>query len=284
MKEQTKRKTASRDLLLGAACIALVVLFVAVIIPEYKLRKAERLIASGDCEAAYALLDGLEYRNSVELAGDCLFLAQKARLGEAKVGATVRFGVYEQDDRPENGPEELDWLVLAVEEDRALLVSKYGLEPRPYNKERELTNSYKRVTWSTCELRTWLNEDFFQAAFSPEHQALIPLSEVKADKNPRADVDPGRDTKDRIFILSASEADRYFASDSARRCPGSAYCLARSEETEDGACRWWLRTTGVEDDSSVSVVTAQGEIFLVGFSCGHYPYPAVRPAMWITIP
>ena len=284
MEKPANQQSFPRYMLTAAACVALVFLLVAVVIPSLKLNRAGKLIASGDFAAAYALVRDMDYKDSAGIAAQCLFPMQKAGLGDVTVGATVRFGVYEQDNEPSNGPEEIEWLVLDVDGNKALVISKYGLEPRPYNKERELTNSYKRVTWSTCELRTWLNEDFFQAAFSPEHQALIPLSEVKADKNPRADVDPGRDTKDRIFILSASEADRYFASDSARRCPGSAYCLARSEETEDGACRWWLRTTGVEDDSSVSVVTAQGEIFLVGFSCGHCPYPAVRPAMWITIP
>ena len=283
MKENAKRKSTVRFLLIAAACIAFVVLLVAVIIPEYKLSKAEKLIGAGDYEAAYALLDGMEYKNSAEIAEDCLLRAQKAGLADVTVGATVRFGLYEQDNDPSNGPEQIEWLVLAVEGDNALVVSKYALEPRPYNEELYLTNSMKRVTWSTCQLRTWLNRDFFQAAFSPEHQALILLAEVKADKNPRADVDPGRDTKDRIFILSATEADRYFDSDSARTCPGSAYCLARSKETENGACRWWLRTSGEENDGSVSVVTAKGEIFLVGFSCGHDPNPAVRPAMWIEL-
>ena len=283
MKENAKRKSTARFLLIAAVCVAFVVLLVAVIIPEYKLNKAEKLIGAGDFDAAYALLDGMEYKNSAEIAEDCLLRAQKAGLADVTVGATVRFGLYEQDNDPSNGPEQIEWLVLAVEGDNALVVSKYALEPRPYNEELYLTNSYKRVTWSTCQLRSWLNGDFFQAAFSPEHQALILMSEVKADKNPNADVDPGRDTKDRIFILSATEADRYFDSDSARTCPGTAYCLARSKETENGACRWWLRTSGVENDGSVSVVTAKGEIFLVGFSCGHEPNPAVRPAMWIAL-
>ena len=225
----------------------------------------------------------MDFRDSAEIAADCLFPAQKAGLADVTVGATVRFGSYEQDNDLSNGPEEIEWLVLDVDGDRALVVSKYALEPRAFNEELAPINSYKRVTWSTSQLRVWLNGDFFQAAFSPEHQALILLSEVKADKNPRADVDPGRDTKDRIFILSATEAGRYFDSDRARQCPGTAYCLARSKETENGACRWWLRTSGVENDSSVSVVTAKGEIFLVGFSCGHDPYPAVRPAMWIEL-
>ncbi len=278
-----KKKSELRFLLTAAVCVTLVFLFVGLILPAWKLGRARKLAASGEYEKAYALIGGMYFRDSAALAEDCLFQAQKASLAGAKVGDTLRFGVYEQDDRPENGPEELEWLVLDLDGEKALLVSKYALEPRPYNEELAPTGSLKRVTWSTCQLRSWLNEDFFRAAFSEEHRALILVSEVKADKNPRADVDPGRDTKDRIFILSASEAARYFASDSARRCPGSAYCLARSEETEDGACRWWLRTSGVENDSSVSVVTAKGEIFLVGFSCGHEPNPAVRPAMWVTI-
>ena len=281
MEENAGRRSSVSFLLAAAVCVAFVFLLVGLIIPEYKLNRAEKLIGAGDYDAAFALLAGMEYKNSAEIAADCLFRAQRAGLADAAVGSTVRFGLYEQDNDLSNGPEELEWLVLEVDGDRALLVSKYGLEPRPYNQERELTNSYKRVTWSTCELRAWLNGDFFRAAFSPGHQALVLLSEVKADKTPLADVDPGRDAKDRIFILSATEAGRYFDSDSARQCPGTAYCLARSRETENGVCRWWLRTSGVEDDGSVSVVTAKGEIFLVGFSCGHEPNPAVRPAMWI---
>ena len=283
MEKGAKKNTELRFLLTAAACVLLVFLVVGLILPAWKLGRARKLAAAGDYEKAYALIGGMYFQDSAALAEECLFEAQKARLGAAKVGDTLRFGVYEQDNRAENGPEELEWLVLAVEGDKALLVSRYGLEPRPYNEELYMTDSRKKVTWSTCELRTWLNGDFFGTAFSPEHQALILMSEVKADKNPGSDVNPGRDTKDRVFILSASEAGRYFDSDAARRCPASASCLARSRETENGYCRWWLRTTGVADDSSVAVVTASGGIFLVGFSCGHVPYPAVRPAMWIAL-
>ena len=245
MKKAAHRGKA-RYLPAAAACLALVILLIVLFIPNYRLNRAKKLASSGNYETAYALLKGLDYKDSAALRAQVLFPAQKARLAGVTVGSTVRFGAWEQDDRPANGPEEL-------------------------------------VTWSTCELRTWLNGDFFGTAFSPEHQALILTSEVKADKNPEADVNPGRDTKDRVFILSATEAGRYFDSDAARRCPASASYLARSRETENGYCRWWLRTSGVEDDGSVAVVTASGEIFLVGFSCGHVPYPAVRPAMWISL-
>lgn len=282
MKKAAHRGTA-RYLPAAAACLALVILLIVLFIPNYRLNRAKKLASSGNYETAYALLKGLDHRDSAALAEEYLFRAQTARLGDVAVGSTIRFGSYEQDNRLSNGAEEIEWLVLAVEGDKALLVSRYGLEPRPYNEELYLTDSRKKVTWSTCELRTWLNADFFGAAFTPAHQALILTSEVKADKNPEADVNPGRDTKDRVFILSATEAGRYFDSDAARRCPASASYLARSRETENGYCRWWLRTSGVEDDGSVAVVTASGEIFLVGFSCGHVPYPAVRPAMWISL-
>ena len=55
------------------------------------------------------------------------------------------------------------------------------------------------------------------------------------------------------------------------------------QDIRRGAGKGSVDGAGEEDDGSVSVVTAKGEIFLVGFSCGHEPNPAVRPAMWIAL-
>lgn len=283
MKNRTAaRKSGMRDLLIAAACLAFLLLLVTVIVPSFRLSRGKALYASGDYERAYALLKGLDEEDAGELAAECLFRAQKARLRGAAVGETVRFGAYEQDNKLWNGTEEIEWLVLAVDGNKALLLSKYGLVARVFNEELSPINSYKRVTWSNCQLRSWLNGDFFRTAFSDGHQALILASEVKAYKNPEADVNPGRDTKDRVFLLSAVEARLYFDSDAARQCFPTAACRAQTEDGKDGAIRWWLRTSGVEE-SSVSVVSESGAVFPVGFSCGHEPYPAVRPAMWIDL-
>ena len=88
------------------------------------------------------------------------------------IGSIVTFGRYEQDGDKENGPEEIEWVVLDVQDGKALLLSKYGLEAKPYNTE------YTEVTWETCTLRAWLNSDFLNKSFSTEEQSAILTTEV----------------------------------------------------------------------------------------------------------
>lgn len=87
-------------------------------------------------------------------------------------GNVVTYGHYEQDNDTANGKEPIEWVVLDVQGDKALLISKYGLDVRPYNTE------YNHVTWEECTLRTWLNDTFLNAAFTPEGQQgfLLPGS------------------------------------------------------------------------------------------------------------
>ena len=262
------------------AVIALVFLFRDTIVPGEKLKKAEGLAAAGEYEAAYALLNGINVKNSEALAAECLSRVQLERLGTVTVVDLIRFGRWEQDGDRKNGAEELEWLVLASEGTRALVVTRYGLEPREFNDEK---SPYASITWRSSQLRTWLNDVFFETAFGEGHRERILLTDVAAEKNPDGDVRPGPDTKDRVFLLSIGEARRYFDSDGARQCFGTTYCDSLgADRGENGACRWWLRSTGVEP-SSTAVVTETGRVFTNGFSTGHVPNPAVRPAMWIEL-
>ena len=249
-------------------------------IRERDHRAGVALYEAGEYEAAYALLNGLQYEDSSEKAAECLYRIQKDQLGSAAVGSIIRFGRYEQDNDPVNGPEQIEWIVLDVDGTKALVISKDGLFLRAFNDE---LSPYAKITWSNCQLRTWLNETFIQTAFSPDHQSRILLTEVIAETNPVVHTYPGTNTKDKLFLLSMEEANRYFDSDEARRCFGTAFCYAQgAEKDSDGACWWWLRTPGIET-SSVTEVVPSGAVFANGFSCGHVPNLAVRPAMWIDL-
>ena len=111
------------------------------------------------------------------------------------IGSIVTFGRYEQDGDKENGPEEIEWVVLDVQDGKALLLSKYGLEAKPYNTE------YTDVTWETCTLRAWLNSDFLNKAFSAEEQSAILTTTVDNSSsqgyNDLNSID-GNNTRDKI--------------------------------------------------------------------------------------
>lgn len=78
----------------------------------------------------------------------------------------IIFGVYEQDGDLTNGPEPIEWEVLGTDSNGTLLVSRYILDCQPYNTE------YVDVTWETCSLRAWLNDDFLNTAFTPFEQSF----------------------------------------------------------------------------------------------------------------
>lgn len=193
-----------------------------------------------------------------------------------QIGDIITFGEYEQDNNISNGKEPIEWFVLDVQNGKALVISKYALDGIPYNTSR---NS---ITWETCTLRTWLNSDFINSAFSAEEQALIQTVTVSADPNPFCSTDPGNATEDKVFLLSMTEANKYFSYDSRKLCQATAYAVAQDAyaNSSNGNCCWWLRSPGVE--MAAAFVYDNGDIAEGGCYVDD-GNGAVRPAMWIDL-
>ena len=197
-------------------------------------------------------------------------------LKAAEVGSYILFGEYEQDDDEASGKEAVEWLVLDKQEDKMLVISRYGLDCQPYNTEDV------DVTWETCSLRKWLNSTFYEAAFIPEEKNVILSSTVTADANPEYDTPAGNDTTDQVFLLSMKEANQYFADDAARKLQGTPYCHAQGAvKADNGNSWWWLRSPGDEPDRA-------GDVFYNGSIIDYGTFAtlnrgAVRPSIWIDI-
>ena len=204
------------------------------------------------------------------------------KIKTANVGDIIVFGTYEQDNNTSNGKENIEWLVLAKKGNRILVISDKALDCQTYN------SSITSVTWETCTLRKWLNNDFINAAFSDDEKAMIPTVTVSADKNPEYSTNPGNATQDQVFLLSITEANKYFSSDSARQCEPTDYAVARGAyvvNSGKATCCWWLRSPGGSQDSAAFVNTV-GDVYENGVSVNYDNRAfrrAVRPAMWITI-
>ena len=309
---EKRKKKAKKVFAIGTpivcACIAFVLVLITVIIPKQKYNQAMELISSGDYDsayelleelgksediasnkynraikyidsgnykAAYMLLDGLSYKDSAEKLLRIKPQYYKFLLKNSKVGDIVYFGTYEQDNDTSNGKEDIEWLVLAKKGNRILVISDKALDRQPYNSSRT------RVTWETCTLRKWLNNDFINAAFSAEERAKIPTVTVSADKNPSYSTSPGNNTTDKVFLLSITEVNKYFSSDSAWQCRGTAYCYAQGAyKAGNGNCWWWLRSPGYTQSSAANVYDG-GDVNEIGNNV--FLDNAVRPAMWISI-
>ena len=207
---------------------------------------------------------------------------------EFKVGDVIAFGTYEQDALLPNGKEPIEWIILDKREDGSLvLLSKYALDCKPYNKD------FADVTWETCTLRTWLNEDFYNAAFSAQEQARIVPVMIENEDNPYYGTTGGRPTTDKVWLLSINEVTNrftsekvytYFTDDTSRMCAPTKYAVAQgayqsSNYTVDGvgACWWWLRSPG-GDSRTAAFVNVDGYVYDGGFSVSNN-VNSVRPVV-----
>ena len=262
------------------ACIAFGIALTTLIIPSQKLNKAITLIDSGDYKAAYILLDSIDYGNSKELQENIKPQYQIALIAEAEIGSYVFFGSYEQDNDTSNGKEDIEWIVLAKEGNRALVISKYALDCKQYHP------SMSDITWETCSLREWLNGPFLNTFRVEERNSIIDTT-VTADKNPSYSTSPGNDATDKVFLLSIAEVDKYFSSDEARKCTPTDYADAqgvwtsRSDSTGGRAVCWWLRSPGSLSDHA-AVVHGSGSVNISGRAVFNV-LGGVRPALWIDL-
>lgn len=215
--------------------------------------------------------------------------------GSADVGSYIRFGTYEQDDNQSNGSESIKWLVLAKENNQLLIISKENLAYRQFHSEYAAD-----TVWENCDLREWLNGDFLQDAFSVQEQNAIITTNVEVDVSSHGDEFQGSSTQDKIFILSASEAEMYFAEDSDRIAQNTKSVKKFLSENffgpgdSDEHC-WWLRTRAggiqfgdgslliasdfVDDDGCIN----DRSTLFIETSGSHTSYYGIRPVLWIDL-
>lgn len=219
------------------------------------------------------------------IGGRVTFTENTVEVSKAKIGDTVRFGTYEQDNDESNGAEAIEWLVLDKQDGKLLLLSKYVLDCKKYHEEHE------EVTWETCTLREWLNGTFYKTAFNQEEQGYIAAVTVENEDN--YGTEGGDDTEDKVFLLSVKEATLYFdpvpaVGDPARCTKVTEYAKANgafvysAEDNEsdkyEGNGVWWLRTPG--DNGFCVTYTGYPGVIYRGGRAVDYADGGIRPALW----
>ena len=161
------------------------------------------------------------------------------------------------------GDQDIEWMVLDVQDGKALLLSKYVIDSRAFN------TSNRKINWKLCILRTWLNTDFYVKSFTTGEQKIILKTTLAED-----------DTEDRIFLLSEEELIRYFPETKPEpRAFPTRYAMDQGVELlTDGSCRWWLRTSGHEGNCALTADDSSTTSTKVTEKCY-----GVRPAMWVSI-
>lgn len=153
-------------------------------ITETKYQQANSLNAAALYDEAYAIYMTLAGYKDVDklLVEDDNMVAVAVAVAVAKrdakfaVGNYVTFGEYPQTTAGEDMTP-IEWLVLARNGNKALLISRYGLDAQKYN------TINTGVTWEKCTLRTWLNNAFYNKAFNSAEQTAILITNVDNSKN-----------------------------------------------------------------------------------------------------
>ncbi len=279
IKRKEAERITKRNIKIG--CITMLIISViivffivlnTVIIPNGKYNDAIASMQAGNFIEAYEALIALDgYKDSAEIA-DSIYTEYKVEIMKnAKVGEYVLFGAYEQDNNLSNGKEVIEWLVLEVKDGKALVISKYALACNAYN-----TSNTDDVTWETCTLRQWMNNDFVDAAFSANEKSMISTVTVSADNN------LGNATQDQVFLLSIAEVNKYLDSVSTRQCEPTEYAAYMGVVVDGtGNCRWWLRSPGY-DQNDEAFVSSSGDVSYIG-NAVNLSWYAIRPALWIDV-
>ncbi|MCR4584939.1 MAG: DUF6273 domain-containing protein [Lachnospiraceae bacterium] len=174
----------------------------------------------------------------------------------------IIFGAYEQDwDSEKVGPDPIEWEVLGSDENGTLLVSRYVLDAKPYNTEM------KAVTWENCSLRSWLNNEFMNKAFTEREQARINNTKLKNEDNPYFEYEGGNDTSDRVFLLSLDEVEAYYEFDG--RLEASSYSMdliiyPTRYAQKQGVERETMKQSDITDSNNSSDVV--GGLQIVGYT------------------
>lgn len=333
-KKRTK-KLVSIVIAAAILCVAATLVMTKIVMPSMLYNKAAELYNRGEYTAAQRTFEELgDYKDAVSRAIECRYSTalddikagryadaaetltelgnykdSQKKLDEIKVPVqiefiaraeekdVVTFGQYEQDNNVGNGKEDIEWIVLAKEKGRALLLSKYCIACELHNKVNDWRDMDKPVTWEECTLRTWLNGEFYRAAFGSDEQKAIIQTTVPADKNPDyRSKNPGNDTQDKVFILSVYEANTYFDFPYERKAMPTvslnAHRMGVDENgvfvADNGCCYWWLRTPGGHDGVFASV-DFNGNVYNRWYPVDEddksvgYIRITVRPAIWVDI-
>ena len=218
---------------------------------------------------------------------------------------TIEFGKYQQSYNPEKNDwseEPIEWIILEKDSEnkKALILSKYILDVRPITYKSE----EKNTTWENSNIRSWLNDKFYNSAFTDEEKSRIKEVQIINEDNDDYMTLGGRDTTDKIFLLSIGEARKYFSNGDnlgnkdqlvrAGATKGTQYAehrrLGKIPKDKQGEYEEWmlensaynLRSPGAMQDRTAAVgpnaiISTSGN---VGTGLNR---KGVRVAMWITL-
>ncbi|MBQ6480665.1 MAG: TIR domain-containing protein [Anaerolineaceae bacterium] len=251
-------------------------------VTETKYLQGKSLKADGEYAKAAAIFMDIKGYKDVDKLLTNYYISAAVRDAKYAVGNYVTFGTYPQTEAGDDSTS-IEWIVLARDGQKALLISRYALDAKPYNTEN------KSITWEECTLRTWLNDTFMHKAFTAQEQEGIILTNVDNSNGQgyNSSTNGGNDTQDRVFLLSCAETKQYLDSGTKENVVLTAYAKKEGASVSESSRRkdiktalwWWLRSPG-NSQSDAAVLLNDGIIY---YTYVYLESVSVRPALWINL-
>ena len=150
--------------------------------------------------------------------------------------------------------------------------------------------TYYANNYTKCSLRNWLNEDFYNTAFSPTQQDLINVA--KLDNFYSGTGYYAETTNDKVFLLAWTEAHTIAGGNDADfhmpvaelQAKGSDYAKAQGLRVNDNSySNWWLRsfdylTSVAHTVNENGCISYENDLYLVNET-----YFGVRPSLCLKL-
>lgn len=242
---------------------------------ENFFNKNKRLLIGASIVVVFAIVIGIAVIDALIKNAS----SEIPSIEDISVGYHLTMGTYEQDGDTSNGAEPIEWQVLDVKDGKALLLSDKLMDYVPYN------DKFADVTWETCTLRQWMNDEFLNTAFTSEEQSKIATVTNENPDNLAYGTKGGNATQDKVFALSIDEAEKYFKTDKSMIAYTTDYAHAQGYDEKDRSDWWWLRSPGY-GCSAAACVNIGGGIMNGGIlNLGGYVDRniAIRVAFWLNL-
>lgn len=214
-----------------------------------------------------------DYKDSQDYIVECRYKRKLYTISNTKRGNIIEFGRFYSKNEDELEP--LLWVVLEKIDNTVLVMSRDVIATSSYD-----YMGYSDTKWENCFIREWLNNDFIDIAFDDKEKENLHTTTVVNKDNPYYDTDGGRNTEDKVFLLSFDEYNEYVDQQIGKwewAFPND-YAKSAYENIVKKPVSWWLRTPGYTENRVMKIVD-YGEIDSYGSD--KELISGVRPAMWI---
>jgi hypothetical protein len=189
-------------------------------------------------------------------------------MSKQKPGDIITFGRYPQTaDGADSTP--ITWRVLQNSGGELFLLSEHILDCKRYHGE------FVDITWRDCDLRKWLNDAFYNAAFNAAEKEMVKTTRCgdNGEGSP--------DTEDKVFLLGVAELKTLtdMHGKDLRRAVGTEFARVKKADgcrlyvydksvdedyiSVDGikqGCSWWWLRTRLGEASRAAFIGTRGSI------------------------